>query len=425
MISLLFSFILLSSERAELNLEGWIALATENSPEMVIASSTEQQAEASYLSARSSLLPSISLNGNTGRTWREQNSGNYESEGLSVSGGISLSANLLSAGGSDWLMLQSASTSREIALIETREAILALQQSIASKYYRAVEGRSNLAVAEGALEKSLVVLQRAEMLYNLGSIAITELLEAQVQSTEARIAVMNKQAELENALELLNSTAGVIGREFYTVTTEDTPQPLDEEAIEALQRSVDNNPSLISAELAVDRAETEVSAASRRRLPSLSANGSYNWSGSGDDPGSIDGNGSFTTGISISVPIFDGWSTTSRVNSARASVLNAEASLSLKRSSIESELHNTIRELQLACETLKLAELNFEYRSRMLELAESGYHLGSLELDELIEAQNNCTDAEYQLVATRIDCLEAEVDYCVLIGLDIRYGDER
>ncbi len=418
-------FLLLGSETVELNLEEWIALAGENSPEMVIASSAEQQADASYSAARSSLLPSVSISGNTGRTWTGQNSGSFESPGLSISGGISLSASLLSSGGSDWLALRSASSGREIAALETRAAVLDLQQSVALGYYRAVEGRSNLAVAEGALEKSLVVLQRTEMLYDLGSITVTELLEAQVQNTEAGIAVINKQAEYENALELLNCTAGLTGGERFTVSTENIPQPLNSEDIEAMDTSIDRNPSLISAELSLQRAETEVSAASRRRLPSISANGSYNWSGSGEDPGSIDGSGSFSAGISVSVPVFDGWLTSSRVTSARASVLNTGASLSMQQSSIEAELQNTIRELQVSAETLKLAELNYEYRSRMLEIAESGYHLGNLELDELLEAQNNCTDAEYQLVATGIDCLEAEVDYCVLRGLDVRSGDEK
>ncbi len=59
MTSILFAFLLLGSETMELDLEGWIALATGNSPEMIIATSTEQQADASYTSAGYSLLLTI------------------------------------------------------------------------------------------------------------------------------------------------------------------------------------------------------------------------------------------------------------------------------------------------------------------------------------------------------------------------------
>lgn len=423
MASVLIALLILGSETIELDLAGWICLATESSPQMVIAESSEELAEASYLSARSSLLPSLSLSGNTGKTWSEQTSGGYESEGISASGGFSLSAPLLSSGGADWLTLRSASTGRQIAELESRATLLALQQSVASGYYRVVKGYSNLAVAEGAYEKSLVVQQRIEMLYNMGSATQTELLEALVQNTEARIAVMNRLTEYENARESLCVVAGVSFEFGYYIDLQSVPEPLDSTEIEALPTSVDMNPTLISADLAVQRAEIEVTAVSRTRLPSVSVNGSYMWNGTGDDPGSFSGTGAFSAGLSVSLPVFDGWLTESRNISARASVLCEQATFALKRSTIEAEMQNTLRELRTFTEALKLAEINFEYRSKMLEIANSRYQLGDLGLDELLEAQNNCTDAEYQLIASGIDCLESEVDFCVLSGLDVRSGD--
>lgn len=421
-MNLLIFLVLMGPPEESLDLAGWIALAMENSPEITLSEASEDQADASYNTARSALLPSLNATASAGRSWTEDQNGSFSTDGSTVSGGISLSVPLLSSGGSDWVALSAASLGREIASLDARASELALQQSVASAYYRALGASLSLEVARGALERDSMVLKRTEVLRDLEAASAADLLAARVQETQSRMDLVTIQAEFQNGMDELRRTAGIPGDSLFSADPDGAPLPLDSAGIALLPSSIEGNPSLLSAGLSLEIAGKEVESVSRTRLPSLSADGSVSWSGTGGLPGEIDGSGTIQAGLSLSVPIFDSGLTSARIQSARSSMLSAEASYQSERNSIETELRTSLRNLAAAAENVELARISLEYRETMLELSGVQYRQGSIPLDELIDAQNDVTEAEYQLVSAETDCLEREAEYMVLCGYDVRSG---
>lgn len=415
--------IIWSSAGQELTLSDWIELALENSPQRVLAQVSIDQANTSITSARASLLPSVNLSGSMGSSWTEDHQGDLAYDGVSVIGGPSLSIPLLRAGGADWVRLESASLGMDIAETDARESELILQRSVALAYYRVVEGMLNLDIANGGLEEALLLLERVELLFELRSAPVTDLLAAQAQVTQAEIDAMNREVDYLNGLEALRVTAGVAPESGYLVNPELIPDPMDSDRIDEILFGLDMNPSLISAEYDVHKAELEERAASSERWPSISANGSYSWSGMGDNLSSVDGRNSFSVSVILSLPLFDGGIISSRENSARAGLLSARTSLESERNRISAEFRSASRNLEVARERVVLADENIEYRTQLLDLAKMRYDLGDLEMDKLIEARNDLQSAEYQLISARINCLESEAECMILRGLDVRSGE--
>lgn len=412
---------ILAAEPVEADLSQWMSLALSSSPELVMDSCEVVQAEASRTLAKASLLPTLSASGSLGTNWMEDPAGDLEQGDLAVSGGITLSVPVLVSGGGDWLRLESASITERIALLQQREGNLSLQLSVASAYFKTSGAMMKLLSASEAVSRDSLLLARTEILAEMGAVTGYELLSARIQDTSSRIALMEAESSYQGCLEELRRAAGVPDT-HWTVDPQ-LPSVVSLEDLHALPAGIAANPSLKAAELRLESAGVDYSVAGRERFPSLSANGSLSWNGNGNDIGSLEGSRSYSVGLSISRPIFDGGRISAGISSARASMISAEASLSLERQALQASMNSLARDLATSLETFKLAELSLEYASERLELLEIRYEMGAVPVEELIEARQQFTESEYLLVESRIECLLQEAEYRVLCGMDVRSGD--
>jgi outer membrane protein TolC len=415
--------LVLVSTPAELDLESWIGLALENAPAMQESQAALMHAEASFGTARAALLPRISLSASTGHTWVSSDPGGASAGGTSYSTGITLSQEILASGGSTWLSLRGADLGRDQADIQRDASIISLQQDVATKYYSAVEAAWLVRSAGSSLERSEVILERVELLFDLGEGTNIDLLSARVQETGDRLALMEREQQLSSALDQLRLAAGVSRDTSLTVDTTSVPEPLDLATATALRACPSANPSLTSAEISVERARLSLSSESRSWLPSLTTGGSWTWSGDRLDEEEMNSGGTWSVNVSLSMPLFDGWLTRSRVLSARASLLEAEAGLSSIGSETETAIEEARATLLTSIESIDLAELELEYAEQKMDLSMMSYQLGGMDLASLLEAQVGLSVAEAGLISARMSCLTAEVDFLALNGTSPRLGD--
>ncbi len=132
---------------------------------------------------------------------------------------------------------------------------------------------------------------------------------------------------------------------------------------------------------------------------------------------------SWSVRLTLDLPIFDGWLTSSRIQSAGASLLSAEASLDAALGQTEAAAATSRNDLLSSIDGIALAELRLEYAGQKMELSRMSFSLGELDLSDLLDAQSAVSAAEADLISARTGCLVAEVDYLVLLGLEPRFGD--
>ncbi len=411
---------------APLDLSDWMALAIEHSPDMVQALSGVRRAEASRSSTRAALLPSLTFSASAGHSWSSVDMGSFgvaETDQESYSAGLTLSQDILSAGGADWLSLRSASLGLEAAELDYRSSLLGLERDMARAFYDAVEAAGLVDAAGASLERSAALLERTELLYDLGAVRELELLQARMQEASDRLALLRSGQALSQALTELHRTAGIDPAAGHTVDAGAVLRPLDREAILALSGDFSSSPALRAAVLSGESAGLELEAARRQYWPSLGASGSWNWSDDRFEPDEIGRNDSWNVRVSLTWPIFDGWLRDSRVQSASAALMSAEASVASSEADLAASVDAALDQLLAACENLELATLTLEYARRRMDLSAMSYELGDLGMTDLLEAQAALSEAEAGLVTARTSSLKAEVDYMVLTGMDPRLGE--
>ena len=155
--------------------------------------------------------------------------------------------------------------------------------------------------------------------------------------------------------------------------------------------------------MAVRSTEKSVSIARAGHYPSLTASAGYAWSNielknfTGEDYGT------FSYGLQLSVPLFNGFAVSSAVQLAEVDRMNAETGkLELQRSISGS--------VQKAYNAVTLAEKNLEISNRTLtsaqedqRIANERYTLGAGTLLDLIVANTNLTAAQSDVVNATFD----------------------
>lgn len=192
--------------------------------------------------------------------------------------------------------------------------------------------------------------------------------------------------------------------------------------LEALQRlAVRRRSQVRQQELTIDLESTRVAVLKAEYFPTLSLFTNYNVTaqenGSPDFFGSANNRTtSAVTGVSVSFPLFRGFSRDARVQQARATVQQEEARLQRLTKEIESELRTVIAEMDEA-------RLRVASQRRAVAQAARGFEIASVEYREGVGSQLQVTDAENALRQSEFNYAQAVYDYLVArVRLDAAAG---
>jgi len=407
----------LNAEPAELDLRGFTDLAIEHSPLIQEITASRMQSEASFVTARATLLPRLSLSASRGHTWAD-----FETD--SYTAGFSLSQEIpISEGGASLLSTRAASLGMVQTGFSNDAALLSLKRSVATAFYGAVEALMQVSVAQAALERSSTILRRVEVLYETGSATAVDLSGARVEETANRLALLQQDQRYAAAMETLITICGIQDGSGLAVDTSLILIPLTGPEILALSDLAGTNPSLSADRVGLQRAELDARAATVSWLPSFFLSGSVGFSGDELDFGELGDKATWGVSLSMNWPIFDGFQRRGRTTAARATVLQAEADLAAAELESASSARVAMDALLTSVEGLTLAELRLEYARQKADLCEMKYGMGSLDLEELQEAQADLSEAEAARISALTECLRAEVEYLVLNGMSPRVGN--
>ncbi|MGD8394322.1 MAG: TolC family protein [Candidatus Eiseniibacteriota bacterium] len=307
-------------------------------------------------------------------------------------------------------------TEREIG---NAEIDVALQVRI--RYYEFLKARRLHEVRLESVDLREQQLERAQTLFEVGSVAKNDVLQARVNLQQARL----EEIQARNLVALERSRLAqlmglMVDAEFDTVDNLEmsTGAPLDSVAV--MEEALEQRPDLEAARLRLRAGSISLSAARAGRYPSLYSSVQRSWidqastsRAGGIELGSSESltkRWSVTAGVRLSV--FDGLLTEGRIKEAKAAEASAEHELRQLELTAALEVKEAllgIREARLsiasASEAVALADEN-------LKLAEERYQLGSGTLLELEEAQVALIEARRSLVEAQaaLKVAEARLD---------------
>ncbi|HET7318288.1 MAG TPA: TolC family protein, partial [Nitrospirota bacterium] len=265
-------------------------------------------------------------------------------------------------------------------------------------------------------------LRQAEAFFRAGSRPRFDVTRAEVDVNTARLGMINAGNDVRLRTIALYNAMGTDPKgdiEIEDILSRPTAFPsLDQMQAEALN----NRPEMQKATADIQAAQARVRAAESNYLPTLSANGAYNWAhgrsettlpagplGGGEFQSDI--RNSWNAGIVLSMPLFEGGLTQGRVSEARANLRALEAQRDGLRQSILLEVNQAFADLDSASARISVMESSRQKAKENLELAEGRYQAGISQSLEVTDAQVAYIKAEtdnaqalydYQLAAARL-----------------------
>jgi outer membrane protein len=385
-------------------LEEAISRGLEHAPQVAQAAGATRNAAAAERSALGAYLPSLSAN--AGGTLGSSNRFNPQTatpvtgSSTSLNAGLSASWEVFSGGrrGAEQAAARAQAGAAESGLTQQR-ADTSLQ--VETAFYEEQRAEELLAVARARLERAQQGVEAAERRAKVGSATRSDVLRAQLELNTAREALRQAQTQHVTAGFALGRLIGVDGPADARLEGPISPTPLavsDEELLASLAHDA---PTVRAAEANAQAAQASVGAARAQYLPSLRLSAGYSWYN--QQLPLANTRGAWSTGLNLSVPIFDGFARDEAVVRAQTEHTVVTAQLEDTRRALRSEAAKALAELKLQQERIGFTEQAVSVAQEDLRVQQERYRLGVSTMLDLLTSQENLVDAERSLVTARFD----------------------
>ena len=411
-----------------LSLEDALELARRNNPLLRQAINELELTPAGMRAAWGSFLPSLSLslgtNVNVNRRLQAEDYfgnpiANPNVEWVTASSSSqSVSAQLDLFEGGARFHQRGAERARGISRERRVEAeMIATWARVATSFHETIRQSDLLQLEMAILEGKRLDLESTRRLFELAVGSRVDVLAAELEVQRQERAV--RQAENEHAkavLTLRAETGATDGDDFTTRGT--LPEPFDPAALDETRligRALDQSPPIQQNRAEVDVGRASLSAVRSARLPTISLGTFFFQDAYGQEytaafkPFSNDSRYA-SARLSLSIPVFTGFSTERNIAEAQVQLANAEEQMRQTRLEIERDVRSRLIDLRGAWDSYRLAERSSEIAEERLRLAREGYRLTTVTFADLqlaIEGAANerrtAINARYDFVAARIE----------------------
>jgi outer membrane protein len=411
-----------------ITLDEAVRRARSNAPAAIQARGTERANRAAVRSAYGSLLPNVNLTFGSARPFTDPNSRtriNNQTSAVETLGpdrwafsnGLSLNMTLFN-GGRSFYDIQTAKANVTSAEASGVAQDFQVALDVSQQFYNALAARESEDAARTQLELAQQQMRFSSIRVRNGVATKSDSLRSLIQVGNAQLALLTAQTNLRAANASLTR---IIGSDVtVTATPADTLRPaLDSVALDtsALAPLAENGPAVRQAQSALDAARSSRRAARAPYLPTVTAGYSRGGSGFGrfgfgNDPYSYSGR----FNLSLSYPLFDGFSREETTVRADVAEDNAAASLRDARLAARQLLVQNVDLLRTAQQRVSVQQISVAAAQEDLRVQQLRYNAGASTLLDVLTSQNQLSQAETALIQARFDARVARARLEALIG---------
>ena len=399
-----------------ISLDQAIEIALEESNSVKIADLTIEKSGYSKKGSYAALYPNISANGSYQRTIKKQIMAmDFGGQAMeievgkwnNVNAGISASMPLINA--QLWQSLKLSALDVELAVEQARSSKISMISQVKKAYYAVLLAQQVYDVYNDVYENAVNNLERTEQKYNAGKTSEYEYLRAQVNVKNAEPNLYSSLLAIDLAIWQLKAVMGIDLNAKIGVQG-DIDQYKDEMLAYNLMdanTSLENNSSIIQFKMQQKQIEQTIKMTKYQYIPTLSASFSYNYMAMGDNfdfkwyPYSV-------AGLSLNIPIFDGFSKHNNIRQYKATQDIMQLNLEDTERNLQIAFKNYENQIATYMKNYSAAESTLEMAQRSYDIAEKMYQLGKatlLELNDaqlaLVQAQLTMSQAVYNFMVTK------------------------
>jgi outer membrane protein TolC len=307
--------------------------------------------------------------------------------------------------------LKALEKSGELLTKATIESALA---DISNAYFEVVRQAAKIDAIEDAIAISEQRVELTQAQYEVGVSAKVEILRAQVDYNADRSEYLLQQEVLQNARITLNQ---LLGRDPNTdFITSDSIVVDPTLQYNQINTGLASNITLQRLQLEREVAAFDLRSARSLRLPFVNVNGSYSKNQSEQNPAivaqeigtNVRESIGFNYGISLNVPIFNGFEVKRQTQNARVAMESSSMAFQREQNRLQSEVARAFNLYSNRLQLLELEESNLRLAKENSTIAQERYRLGLLTAIELREAQRNELVAANRLIDIKYEAKAAE-----------------
>jgi outer membrane protein len=395
----------LAERIARLQLADVIDIALRNNTATSAAWADARSAAASYGAAKGQYYPTVSVNGTLTTIHRTVPSAGQQAVKQQFYGPtLSLSWLLLDFGGRAGSI--DAARQALFAADWTHNATLqSVVLTVEQAYFLYLGSKALLDAQQTTLTEAQTNLEAAEQRHRVGLATIADVLQARTALSQARLALEATQGQLATTRGALALSMGLPANVPYDIeVVPDTTTPLGVlEGVDTLiARAMRERPDLAAQRAQADQARARVRVARSQALPTLSVGGNagetyfinpaINTAPSGN---------SYTATLTLSIPLFSGWSQIYNVKAASAAADAAAQRAQGFEQQVVYQVFTAYYTLRTATQQVRTSRDLLASATESEQVALGRYKAGAGSLLDLLTAQAALASARAQAIQAR------------------------
>ncbi len=413
-----------SGSRAE-SLADAIALAYQTNPQLQEQRAQLRFTDENYVQARTGFRPTVTSSAQGAFTWQQLGKRTVKSQCTflgcpdATPETSTLSANLtinqpVYTGGRATAQVRGAEADvlagrEELRRIEGGTVLAVIQAYVdIRRDERALEIRKeNVAVLQRQVEES-----RAR--FDVGELTRTDVAQSEAQwaDAEGRLSAAQAQVAFSRA-----SYAAVVGQSPGTLEPEPVFKVFPDTVEQAFDTAEQNNPAIRKASYAQESADANIAEAKARRLPTVGLQAQYGYSQPLHPFTPQEYTRSFSAGVIVNQPFFNGGLTTSQIRQAVEQGNFARLQLEQARRQATQDISQAWNTLLSARANIKANEEQVRAARIAFEGSRAEQQVGLRTTLEVLNAQLVLSQAELQLISARHDEYVASASLLNTMGL--------
>ena len=411
-----------------------IRMALSDSYQIIDAQKTKEIYEEQLSQSRSSYYPSLSLDGSYSRALKkgkiimgdqsiEIGQNNTYQAGLNAS-------YVLWSGGQIRNSVNLAKVGAEQGLFNLRHVQDTVTKQVVGFCYDIIYAAALIRVQEEYLDIAKQHLDEAQAKYKQGLASSLDVLtqKVKVENIEPTVLQAKKNFELGNLYlrQILNRDPE--DRIYLTWTQKDLELPQTPSLDELYNMAMEKRPELKLSKLAVDAAHYNIKIARAGHMPVLALNGNYTYNGVTDNgfpQHKKDYYWSSAAGVTLSVPLFEGFKVSSQVAQKELAYEQAVAAYQNKMKNVRIQVKEAWLNLEEARSRIEATKGVVEQARENLNSQMKRYRAGLTSQLEVNDAISNVNDSDLKYVQAVYDGAIALSDLKFAVGVEVNLYEKK
>jgi outer membrane protein TolC len=290
-----------------------------------------------------------------------------------------------------------------------------LTLDVTNTYYNVLQAQSLVGVAQEAVNDFNVHLTNVKHQYDVGNVALSDVLQTEVRLANARNNLIKAQNAAKMARYKLNTVIGInltddtqlddsVTREPYTATLEDS-----------LAEAFQHRPEMQQASLQIDIAKDKIKIARSDAKPVVSAVAVENISDT--SPSSSKGKDDWTVGVNVALNMFDNGVTKAKTKEAHADLTIATEQKRQLEDAITLEVSNAYLNVKEAAERIQNNQVAVNQSQRDYAMAQERYFAGIGTNLDVMDAEVAMTQAKTNYVVAVYDYVNSRAQLSKAMGM--------